>query len=478
MHLLKRVGDLLDAADEKTSEADLHTLTRESLEKASGVLEAAAAGTAVSVSDKVQTLDLDLGLASGWKDLREQITGDLKDLRLTGAAEDESSKAASVSDRTDGGQTPTSPAAAKTENVQGAAGAAAAVAQQLLLGLAPERDSAATQAAKRATALKERLQELLAAEAERISEHHKKLERLQEVEAAVTCEQLLITLERCEPEEACEKLETETLRIEARCEPLAVEMGFWEELTRAQLRCENTAELPEDLGRSMDQAVWVLDDEERATSEGNGSVVQEADSIVQRQLEVLRHSHRLEELLGQLMRESDEAMEQTDMERRRAGELEAALVVAEEAAAAALAEAEAARLKTEEQQSAKQDLESQFRDELQKAVQTARSPAGGGLGEAAKLRSESDSLQRAADGIRQETATLESRLGKHRAAAARDLERAVPSEDTGCWSAVDGPALKAVTLLVRSSCLRRSLATYLACTYAWLFFLLFWLEKH
>merc|ERR1719197_732535 len=97
---------------------------------------------------------------------------------------------------------------------------------------------------------------------------------------------------------------------------------------------------------------------------------------------------------------------------------------------------------------------------------------------AAGIRREVEALRCNAEELKRENAMLDVQLKKHRAAAAKDLERAVPLVAPGCWGrAVDGPAMKAIALLMRSTCLRRTLALHLLATYAWLFFLLFWLEK-
>jgi len=115
-----------------------------------------------------------------------------------------------------------------------------------------------------------------------------------------------------------------------------------------------------------------------------------------------------------------------------------------------------------------------------RAIQAAAgvSVAAEACGEAADLRREIEALRRTCEELVKENAVLEGRLQKCRAAAAADLERAVPLTTPSCWRSVDGPSLKVVTILVRSSCLRRVFAMHLLGTYAWLFFLIFWLEKH
>mmetsp|Transcript_63111 Transcript_63111/g.150462 ORF Transcript_63111/g.150462 Transcript_63111/m.150462 type:complete len:513 (+) Transcript_63111:119-1657(+) len=511
MHLLKRVGDLLDAADEKTLEAaDLQTLTRESIGKAHVVLEAAATGTAASVTDKVQNIDLDLGLASGWKDLREQITGDLKDLgtklpnsAVSGETLPTDSVAvgdsASVAAASGSARSAPSPAAS-TEQTQLEAGdvamggSAPAVVPpmtrqdtELQEGRRAKKEAKqAAQEAKRAAAQQERLEELDQAEVERMERRKQQQSRLDEVEAELLREKVLsgahadASSNHSATEDVCERLEAELARIEAQCEPLATELNFWSKLNKQHLKALQLDALPEELQRSFDRGVWALEDEDQQSMEG---LMAECDAVLQAHLEELRAERKLEHRLGQLMRESDNAMELADAERRRQEELEAQLKEAEQSVSAATTAAEAARRETEAARAAKEELEVQFREELQRCRQAAAavSPSGEGAvleGKVQKLRAEAEGLQRQADGIRQETLSLENRLGKHRAAAVADLERAVPSGDTGCWSAVDGPALKVVTLLMRSNCLRRSLATYLVGTYIWLFFLLFWLEKH
>lgn len=72
MRWLKQVGELLDAADEKTTESDLQTLTGDAL----GVAEKALGAAKDSATKHVRNLDL--GIAEGLNDLTSQIGSDLK----------------------------------------------------------------------------------------------------------------------------------------------------------------------------------------------------------------------------------------------------------------------------------------------------------------------------------------------------------------------------------------------------------------
>merc|ERR1712232_468242 len=111
-----------------------------------------------------------------------------------------------------------------------------------------------------------------------------------------------------------------------------------------------------------------------------------------------------------------------------------------------------------------------------KAAQRGKEALTTKVDETAALRDDLESLTRQINDLSKDSQVLDVRLRKYRARAAADLERAVPLSTSSFWQHIDGPTMKVVTLLVRSSCLRRTFALHLLGTYLWLFFLMFWLE--
>ena len=75
MRFLKQVGDLLDSADEKTTDTDLQSLTRQ-------VGDTFGAKKAVEAVETAKRVTLDFGIVEGLSDLKNQIGSDLKELSV------------------------------------------------------------------------------------------------------------------------------------------------------------------------------------------------------------------------------------------------------------------------------------------------------------------------------------------------------------------------------------------------------------
>eukprot|EP00747_Dinoflagellata_sp_TGD_P186075 gnl/TRDRNA2_/TRDRNA2_42921_c0_seq1.p1 gnl/TRDRNA2_/TRDRNA2_42921_c0~~gnl/TRDRNA2_/TRDRNA2_42921_c0_seq1.p1 ORF type:complete len:498 (+),score=158.16 gnl/TRDRNA2_/TRDRNA2_42921_c0_seq1:88-1581(+) len=492
-NLESKFGELLDDADKKTNEADFQTIATAARDAAGGALKA---GDAI----KARAGKLDLGLVEGWNELTTQVTGDLK-----GAA-------------------------------------AAAAGQEPQPSVSPLRESgvvpADSVASTRLADLRERVRELEAREAERKEARERLEARLEEVDEEVRrlqedqrkeeaeAAEMLESTERSGPERpepadaeasACDKqleamrsefferqaaadarvaaLQAELHDAEVGCEPVNVELEFWREKAQRMLDARGLEDVPEDVRVAAEKEVDGVEESGSAEAEAAEAarVRREADLEEARREHakaVQAHASRkglhegLETRLAEVMRDSDALMERVDAQRRREKELEASFAVADAMGAAESAAAQAAVKRAATALAEKAISERRCADELRHAREARLAKAAAGLpsaerGEASNLRREVDALRVEAESLAKDNANLEGRLKKYRAAAAADLERAVPlSSARSCWSSIDGPTMKFVIILVRSTCLRRFFAIHLIGMYVWLFFLIFWLEEH
>jgi len=516
MKFLRRVGDLLDVADEKTTESDLQTLAGGALGAAGGAIEAAKDGAAAKVQG------LDLGLKEGWNELATQIGGDLK--QGVSAAAAVATSAAVPSD-----------SAAHTGLGE--------THEESLGPIAPQRAASSPlvdPAAQRLADLRERVQELETREAERLQARERVQRRFDEVDGELKktleaesrdpsdlpfgssvivgdvsgeadakdgdsdadaeggdlgeAEASLEAMRRefCERQATADTrlavLQAEFREVSSGHEPVDAELNFWKEKAQCMLEARGLDKVPEDLRRRVDGR----DSSGSAAGDAAASPPAQRDTVEElRAEEVMLAEHKrcarereaqqqiyegLERKLAELMRDSDAAMERADEQRRHERELQAALDAAEAATAAEMEKADEASRQAQSAQEVWDSCERSCIAELQR-LREARAQDGV-ESEAHMLRREAEALRCSVENLSKEGSELEGRLLKYRTAAAADLERAVPLSSSSCWSNIDGPTMKVVTLLVRYSCLRRTFAVHLLATYAWLFFLLFWFDKH
>lgn len=500
MQWLKRVGDLLDVADEKVDKADLDQLARE-----------VADGAAKHVQKQVDGLDL--GLKEGWVELKQQMGGDLKDAAANArkAAGDAARLAKSGADP--GLET------CKSEQVS------RDVSAQPSLG---NRD-------QRLADLQERIRELEEREAERQRVRDKIQARFDEVEAdRIAVEALEISADESGPlgatpmepdvprapragarfgqtgDAAGRHEHLETLRRELRdaqaeadtriktleaelheaseaCEPLEVEVAFWRSSAERarEIRGLGSWEVASD---GMGALESEREAEEAAANKAKAAACARAkaeeasarEELAARSEEHMLQLQRQEQLqrqLGDLMHRSDVSLEGAEEQRRQTRELDASLQASESSGDAARAEADEAQRRALEAHEVKITLELQL-DARRRAAQHART--GVEVGECSRLRRELEARDRMVKGLAAENGGFEEQLRRCRAAATHDLERAVPlsSASSTCWRSIDGPTMRVVTLFMRSACIRRTFAIHLVLTYMWLFFLMFRLETH
>ncbi|CAE7918276.1 unnamed protein product [Symbiodinium sp. KB8] len=425
MRLLKKVGDLLDTADEKTTEANLDTLTRHVGDAFGGN------------SNEASGIKLDLGIVEGLADLKNQIGTDLK-------------------------------------------------------GLGVQRDRGSeSDAGVRLAALKERVEELHAKEAERAEQRSRLQTQLLEVESAInekSCAAEASTTRQPVQDSRLEELRREfhereaqalqragslaetTTQIAANNDHLSQQLDFWKEKAGQLLASLGLETVPEEVekaaqleeGREQSEAADQVKSTPAASTPDAGVVKEHADEQCAVQ--------DLEAMLAELMRRSEEIMGRVEQQRHQERDLLLQLGSAQDTAAK---EANA----VSEYQTQLQTLR-QTKEARSQRVRAKAAAAPARMDEVMQLRAEVETLRGCLESSTKERWRLEAQLGKHRAAAAADLERAVPSSTTTCWTWLDVPLMRLVTLLVKSTCLRRSFALHLLATYSWLFFLVFWLEKH
>lgn len=548
MNWLKQVQgqltEILDSADQKTQEADLQALAGEVAEVSKNRVGARVG-------------NFDLGLAEGWKELKGQISGDIKD--AAAVAKETAVQAVAVAAAKQAGD-----CRREDENTQGltsnvpssdtglaevSAGAAQRFAAGTAQGLSTLKVGAvaatavAVAAAKatsmepvetRLTDLKERVQELQTREEERSQARERMQRRLEEAESElqrfqeeagndsegplsgrsseaegadealrsaeisreVSARLDAMRREFCERQEAAEKraamLEVEAREVQSSTEPIRVELDFWKEKAQRMLEARGLADVPHNIRARAERADHGDGDsgsegcpdpqdslggqadargKERAVARANHERAAQAHAKLQAQYQ------EFTQRLAVVMLDSDNAIEAADAARRRERELAAAAAAAESDRASAMAAAELASRQVREASLAREATERHLVAELQN-IREARASGGGGGGAASELRRRLEGLRSTSESLSRENKALESRLGTYRRAAAADLERAVPLASASFWQTFDGPAMKVTTLLVRSQCLRRFFGLHLLATYAWLFFLMFWLEKH
>ncbi|CAK0798647.1 unnamed protein product [Prorocentrum cordatum] len=280
-------------------------------------------------------------------------------------------------------------------------------------------------------------------------------------------------------------LEAELCAVSAACEPLLVELEFWREQSQRLLAARGLDQVPEDVRALAERGACAGGQAHRGAADAGAPASRGRDAAQERLQQLTedrdaqqRAYESLGERLEELMRGSDAAMGRVDVLRREERELKARLAEAEASATGRTEAASATEARVQALRLARAGEERRATAEAQNAREERRAAAPAAAVEAAGLRRGLEALLREVEGLSQENAGLESRLRKHRASAAADLERAVPLFAPGWWQGVDGATMKIVMLLVRSQCLRRAFVLHLLATYLWLFFLIFWLEKH
>lgn len=520
MRFLKQFGELLDAADERTSESDLQALTREVAVGAVGAagksLELAAGGAA----DKVKKLDL--GLGSGWKELTSQIGTDLKDLgsRLPGQQQTPAEASSAFS-----------PAMSLLSSTVHSSEVAACGSS----GRVSWRGDTEAQR-QRLGDLEERISELEAREVDRADSRTKLQARYEEVCAQLQACRTMETetkkfeeadktlvreggvqAEEAEEEEGDHQAQLSAMRREflehqaeadvraaglqsdlevaqEACEALGVQFDFWQQKAQQMLRVRGLDVVPEAIHAEAAGGEEAAAAAAAATRRAEAIAIEEAAvaDLQKRQLRKRRddlagklqaqrqEGADLESLLSEVATAADCAAGAADDRRRQTRELTAAVSAAEAQCSAEVSLASLVAERVHNAQACRKGEEQKVAAEVESVSGEGDTGMASedGHRQTSELRRQADALGRSAETVEQDNCRLESRLRRHRAAAAADLERAIPLLEHGFWSSVDAPLMKAVTLLVRSSCLRKTTAIHLLATYIWLFFLLFWLEKH
>lgn len=401
MRFLKQVGELLDSADEKATDTDLQSLTRQ-------VGDTFGAKKAVEAVESAKRVTLNFGIVEGLSDLKNQIGSDLKELS------------------------------------------------------SPSHHRPGDEAEDRLAALKERVAELRLKEVERNEGRDGLQKRLEEVELSIrqlqsqeaaqvplhqetSADLEAMQIEFCEREAASRQRAAATLeaiqQAEAANEHLMQQLDFWRDKAKQLLASLGLDAVPEDVEQQIskeeedhfpsDAAVKGVDND---ADESGGQLAEDHANLKQT-------IEDLEMTLAELMKGSEEIIQRVDQQQHHERDLASQLAAAEALSLAQAREADALQRKLEELQQV-------------------------------------ESLRQRESELTQGNSALEVKAARLREKAAEDLERAVPSIDTTWWTWLDEPLLKLVTLLVKSTCLRRSFALHLLATYLWLFFLVFWLEKH
>ncbi|CAE7217715.1 unnamed protein product [Symbiodinium pilosum] len=424
MRLLKRVGELLDTADEKATEADLQTLTRH-------------VGDALgSKANEASGIKLDLGIVEGLSDLKNQLQeglgSDLKDL-----------------------------------------------------GEKEGRGDACVDA-HRLAALKERVEELYAKEAERAEQRERLQANLLEVESSIQQMQTSTAEAASNPlrqpvnfqellrefrEREAQSLQHQAALADANAqvaatnEHLLQQLHFWKSKASMKLASLGLESVPKEVEQAIGELKGRAPPADKVKPFPTGSP---AAGTPKEHADEKRAIQDLEAMLAELMRSSEDIMGRVEQQRHQERDLISQLASAQEIAAQEAKAFSDTQRKLEVVRAKAQEI----------AHPAAVRPLPSRVDEVVKLRAEVETLRARLESSTQERSRLEAQLGKNRAAAAADLERAVPSSAMSCWTWLDVPLMRLVTLLVKSTCLRRSFALHLLATYSWLFFLVFWLEKH
>lgn len=430
MRFLKQVGELLDSADEKATDTDLQSLTRQ-------VGDTFGAKKAVEAVESVKRVTLNFGIVEGLSDLKNQIGSDLKELS------------------------------------------------------SPSHHRPGDEAEDRLAALKERVAELRLKEVERNEGRDGLQKRLEEVELSIrqlqsqeaaqvplhqetSADLEAMQIEFCEREAASRQRAAATLeaiqQAEAANEHLMQQLDFWRDKAKQLLASLGLDAVPEDVEQQIskeedhfpsDAAVKGVD---KDADESGGQLAEDHANLKQT-------IEDLEMTLAELMKGSEEIIQRVDQQQQHERDLASQLAAAEALSLAQAREADALQRKLEELQQAQAS-------QAAPVVETISPYRAAASAELNQLRHEVESLRQRESELTQGNSALEVKAARLREKAAEDLERAVPSIDTTWWTWLDEPLLKLVTLLVKSTCLRRSFALHLLATYLWLFFLVFWLEKH
>eukprot|EP00929_Paragymnodinium_shiwhaense_P051219 TRINITY_DN25794_c0_g1_i1.p1 TRINITY_DN25794_c0_g1~~TRINITY_DN25794_c0_g1_i1.p1 ORF type:complete len:538 (+),score=204.85 TRINITY_DN25794_c0_g1_i1:175-1788(+) len=537
MQFFKRVGDLLDNADDKATNSDLQTIAKEVTD--------AAEGAAKEAKRFDLGKSLDLGIVQGWNELTSQLSTDVKAAAELAA---ETVKRGSITD----GSSP--------EGLDGAPDGPSAADAVTTDGQKPVESSSKPKNAEDESILqdlKEHVMELEAQEERRLQAQEQLRARLEQIEAemetaASPCEaeeeeeegeqdseaeeeeeddaadadeegppapdpsptslaadesleleyeerMAAMRKEFFERQDVMDKqikaLETELAETSVAKGPLNVELEFCRDQVNRLLRAHGLQEVPAHLsakakahgaGRTVaGSAEDATDSDDSGDSGGDAEVAaRQEQERLQGEVQAQQETYAaLEGRLDEVMKSSEDATERVAEQRQLEKELEAAFAAASESVQQKTGTADAAGKSVQEAQSAKAEAERACIEEMQSLrearLEAHRSTEGPGAADALSgLRRKADALKTSCEELKEENSRLDARLRGYRAASAAELERAVPLATSGCWRSIDGPTMKFVSLLVRSACLRRTFAVYLLATYAWLFFLLFWLEHH
>jgi len=432
MRFLKQVGDLLDSADEKTTDTDLQSLTRQ-------VGDTFGAKKAVEAVETAKRVTLDFGIVEGLSDLKNQIGSDLKEL--------------SVRSKED--------------------------AQEKEVGSGDGEGQVEDRIAK----LKERVTELKQKEDERSQGREDLQRRLKEVELASRQLQLqemaqasselqkrpqaLEAMQRefCEREAASRAREAATREAAEQAatanEHLLQQLDFWRDKAKQMLATLGLDSVPEEIEKQI-ELEGVEGEETQAAEEPD-----EVGQLAEDHATLKQTIQDLEMTLAELMKGSEEIIGRVDEQHLQERDLTSKLAAAEELSTTQAREEDALRRKLAE-------VHAKVHSPPPEPPSTSPSE----MAELKTLREEVETMRHRISDLTRENSSMEAKVGRLREKAAEDLERAVPSIDTTWWTCLDEPLLKLVTLLVKSTCLRRSFALHLLATYLWLFFLVFWLEKH
>lgn len=435
MRFLKQVGDLLDSADEKTTDTDLQSLTRQ-------VGDTFGAKKAVEAVETAKRVTLDFGIVEGLSDLKNQIGSDLKEL--------------SVRSKED--------------------------AQEKEFGSGDGEGQVEDRIAK----LKERVNELKQKEDERSQGREDLQRRLKEVELASRQLQLqemsqakasselqkngppaLEAMQRefCEREAASRAREAATREAAEQAatsnEHLLQQLDFWRDKAKQMLATLGLDSVPEEIEKQI-ELEGMEGEETQAVEEPD-----EVGQLAEDHATLKQTIQDLEMTLAELMKGSEEMIGRVDEQHLQERDLTSKLAAAEELSTTEAREEDALRRKLAE-------VHAKVHSPAPEPPNTSPSA----MAELKTLREEVETMRHRISDLTRENSSMEAKVGRLREKAAEDLERAVPSIDTTWWTCLDEPLLKLVTLLVKSTCLRRSFALHLLATYLWLFFLVFWLEKH
>lgn len=276
-------------------------------------------------------------------------------------------------------------------------------------------------------------------------------------------------------------MQTEAEQANVASEELMEQMKHWMHKAEAVLLARNMKDLPKDIRLAAERAADGEEDSPKAVlSTASAADPSAEENALERDVEKLKQElvmkrqklQALETKLTESLRTSDSLIGRNEELHKKQRELQTELAAAQAAAGDAERELAAARarLKVTIELKEAETLASREAEAGPVQPKVESSTAG--------FRQKVESLRKEAESLLRENQTLEDRLTKFRAAAAADLERAVPLSSGSCWQSLDWTLMRISTVLVRSICLRRAFAVHLLAMYGWLFWLIFWLEKH